>query len=271
MPKLWFDIRYRQYANKDLKYTFISWINRRHVQLLVMLPLIYLIFYLWADNTLEFDFTKVVFPSILTIIFVIIWDLYNKSNKEKLYFNAFLNEIRDNIEYLHANIEVLNFENKHSKFHHEVVFPFQFDIWDSFKLNFGLNILKMDIGEIQTFYYDFRRFNKILSVRDNMDIRLIQDQFKDRKEYNERLLNLARTGKEHLFNALSKRGKVLECTLTETSKSQLYLYLMENEFNLTLEMENDIEQAYKDKAEKLIFYQYLDEYSLNGLFKLFLD
>lgn len=150
------------YSNKDkitlYLYVFENNISKRNFLLYGNVPLIFFVISIIILNyilvIINFNDLIGLFgllsASLLTLLLLIIWESYKSRNKEKLYLQAFMNELENNIIVIYSNLEKLKIENKNFKvkklniFDVEPYYQILFDIWTSLMENMPLDFLKID-------------------------------------------------------------------------------------------------------------------------------
>lgn len=264
-----FDIRFYPYPHKKLlesvkRGTWNSIIIL--VIIIILLILEALLIFRYYHSSPYMPIISFSFTPLITWLFIITWDKYNLICKEKIYFEAFMSEIKNNIEFLNANIETLRFEQRNlfnynsdtSFFEFEPIFSLQFDIWDSLKQNISLGSLKMDNKELETFFYDSRRFNEVIPLRNN--VKKFDFPLEARISYNNALLLLGIYALEHLFNALKSRGNIISYTRDDLKHfddfDDFINELSDYKLCVSTEMYEEIKNAYLDFPDNITIYSY---------------
>lgn len=216
--------------------------------------------------------------SLLTLLLLIIWESYKARNKEKLYLQAFMNELEHNMIVIFSNLDKLKIENKNfnvnklNLFDIEPYYQIRFDFWTSLMQNIPLDFLKIDIRNFEAFIFESHRFNEMLEARNDslknplINVKPIDDSpldiftnvFLIKKQYNEMLIKQCEKVSQYLEETLKSRGKLTKLDFDAHNRYKSFDDAIKmNKIILPNSIEKKkYEKLYNEKNQVLIFYQY---------------
>lgn len=297
---LWFNIEYCQIGgeNRLIKYEYFLTNLKWPIILLIIIALA--IFFLSPSINFSEPLTGwsqvaiAILTALMTFVLVILRENYNSANDKIVYFQGFMMEIKNNMEFLNANHKTACYENKRL-FRHEIedtddfiiepIFPIQFEFWELLKTKMNLKDLNMDLKELERFVYDARRYNTVINHRNDLKLFYDKTVFDNRKRYNTSLITLAEYMRdEHLFNAMKKRGILIHFDenkmkhLKKKDACEFIRYLKKcvpkfENIKLTSKNKDDLETSFDRNPDELYIY-YFDKHGpvndgtwLRGLYK----
>ncbi len=229
--ELKFNVEFCQIKGKN------KWIEARYWLKKLWIPILFFIIIIITaiilispktGNTQDgwFTVTVLILTSLLTFSLLLLNEFFRSAKGKLLYFDGFMMEIKNNMEFLNANIKTAVFENKRlnknkllnknikpkdlklepNDFVLEPIFPLQFEFWELLKANMSLKDLNMDTKKLERFFYDARRYNELIIYRNNVKLFSQAHAPKDRRKYNLSLIMLGDFAKDHLKSALRDRG-----------------------------------------------------------------
>jgi hypothetical protein len=209
--------------------------------------------------------------SLLTLLFLILWENNKSRNREDVYLRALMKEVENNITIMRFNIEKLENENHkidNATFELEPIYHIQFDIWYSLKQNMSLDFLGIDIVKLEAFVFQSHRFNEMVELRNDIlksplikvkhgDRGIFENFFLLRKKYNEMLIKLCNFALQYLEDALKSRGKliILDKHTQKHYNSFSDAIKRNNIIIQSSELENELKELYLNK-DTIIVYQY---------------
>lgn len=249
-------------------------------------PVVFFIFsfIIFAYIIVTIDFTYLsglaglLSASSLTLILLILRENYNSRNKERTYFQAFMNELESNMMVMYSNLNKIKLEKGRFDGNHlniwdiEPYYHVQFDIWNSLKQNMSLNFLKIDIRNFDAFIFNSHIFNEMIEARDNAlknplikvkptddaPLDIFTNVFLIKKMYNEMLLEQCEKVIQYLENVLESRGKLIKLDFNSHKQYKSFNDAIAKNGIIIPNSEDKrkYEILYSAKNEKLIFYQY---------------
>lgn len=277
---LGFNVEYCPIEGPDSFIEFKFWLKT------FSLPICLLLIAIFVSGIIVFDYGEntnglkaiatIVSTAFLTFFLVVFRENYNSANEKLTYFDGFMMEIRNNIEFLNANIKTACFENKllwedkikyPSAFLFEPIFYVQFEFWELLKSKMSLIDLNMNISELERFVYDAHRYNEIINNRKNVNI-FDENVLEARKTYNSSLITLAEYMRdEHLFNAMKTRGILIHLNETQMNKlkkdckdaCKFVEYLEKEEEKLgkfTSKNKKSLKKSFLKKPEEMYIFYY---------------
>lgn len=290
IEKLEFNIEYCQISLEDgfikWKYYFKYWLKNLRLPIIFLFIILFLIIVLLISYLSQptesskglsgdLQIALAILTASLTFLLVVLRENYNSAADKLVYFDGFMMEVKNNIEYLNANYETAHFENKHickgtinhtDDFRIEPIFPLQFEFWELLKSKINLKDLNMNIKELERFVYDVRRCNNVIDHRNNVKLLYETTALINRSKYNARIIRLTKYAREHLFNAMEKRGILVyfdETKMKELKKKETsdFIKFLQNQpefekITFTKKNKEDLITSFNREPGELYIYYY---------------